>query len=474
MRHALVVLCSVFISAGAFADDAVLIRGTRDAPDVTIRAGRYAATNCDDRVLVTRGSSTLDLVRRALLDFDLGAVPAGRVITSAILTLTVHAAGTAPHRPVAVYELTRAFTARDATWDVASASTTWQTAGGDFGEEYARADALNTPGATVEFDVTALVDRVATQAGASRHTRILVADAGDTADGGAGYRDYYSGESATAAFRPTLRVTYAAAAPAVPRFGRVITIVMENKELGQIIGSRSAPFINRLAAQYGLATNYTGIRHPSLPNYMALTGGATFFTTNCARCKVSARNIADQVFGSGRRWTAYMESMPAACGRTDTRLYRQKHNPFVHYSDIVDNRTRCRNHVVPLTRFASDLRAGRLSQYVWVTPNMCSDMHDCRIATGDAWLSRFVPQILRSSAFSNGVLFLLWDEGRTNIGGGGRIPAVIVSRWTPAGFRSASPANHYSVLRTIEDAWRMGHLGRAAQARALSEFFRGR
>jgi acid phosphatase len=169
-----------------------------------------------------------------------------------------------------------------------------------------------------------------------------------------------------------------------------------------------------------------------------------------------------------------MESMPAACGTTDTSLYVQKHNPFVHYDDIVKDRTRCANHVVPFTQFDTDLRAGTLPSYVWISPNMCNDMHNCSVATGDTWLSRVVPKIINSPVFAHSVIFILWDEGTTTIGGGGRIPALVISPWTPAGFRWAGAADHYDLLRTIEDAWGLPPLGQTASATAMKEFFPGR
>src|SRR5439155_27175541 len=147
----------------------------------------------------------------------------------------------------------------------------------------------------------------------------------------------------------------------MPSFDHVIVIVMENQEYESIIGSADAPYINGLAQQYGLATNYFAVTHPSLPNYMALTSGDTFFTTDCVGCQTTAANLADRIEASGRSWTAYMEDMPAACSATDSGLYAAKHNPFVHYTDIVSNAGRCASHVVPFSNFSSDLANGRLS-----------------------------------------------------------------------------------------------------------------
>src|SRR5919204_1963856 len=257
----------------------------------------------------------------------------------------------------------------------------------------------------------------------------------------------------------------------VPDFSHVFIIVMENQEYQNVIGNSAAPYINGLARQYGLATNYFAPTHPSLPNYMAMTAGETFFTTDCIGCQTDAVNIADTIEASGRTWMAYMEDMPAACTTTDSGLYAAKHNPFVHYSDIVFNATRCASHVVPFSRFSSDLASGALASYVWITPNVCNDMHDCGVATGDAWLSTVVPQILQSPAFANSVLFLTWDEGTTTAGGGGHITLIVVSGQTPAGLQVITSAGHYSLLRTIEDAWKLAALGQSAGATALSRFF---
>lgn len=258
---------------------------------------------------------------------------------------------------------------------------------------------------------------------------------------------------------------------ALPAFSHVYVIVMENHEYSQIVGNAQAPYVNFLIRQYGLATAYTGVTHPSLPNYMALTGGATAFSNDCETCVVDAPNIADAVEASGRSWRAYEEDMPAACWTADANLYTTHHDPFVHYQDIVSNQTRCTGGVVPMSQFGVDLDEGTLPQFVWITPNLCSDMHDCSIATGDAWLQRTVPAILRAPDFATSVLFIVWDEGTTSVGGGGQVPLVMVSPLVAPGVQDATPTNHYSLLRTIEDAWALTRLGASAGAVPLTAAF---
>src|SRR5436305_1667680 len=188
--------------------------------------------------------------------------------------------------------------------------------------------------------------------------------------------------------------TAASARAQVPNFNDVFVIVMENQEYPSVIDNAAAPYINSLARQYGLATNDYAETHPSLPNYMALTEGDKFFTTDCIGSQTAATNLPDEIEASGRTWTAYMEDMPAACATTDSGLYVARHNPFVHYTNIVANSTRCASHVVPFSQFGSDLAAAKLPNYVWITPNVCHDMHDCGVSTGDAWLSSVVQQLL--------------------------------------------------------------------------------
>ena len=230
----------------------------------------------------------------------------------------------------------------------------------------------------------------------------------------------------------------------LPTFSHVFIIVMENREFDEIIGSSAAPHVNGLAQRYGLATNFTAETHPSLPNYIALTGGELAFADNCGRCTVQAASVVDEVEGSGRSWRAYLEDMPAACAST----------------------------VVTLTQFDQDLNGGSLPNYVWVSPNNCHNMHDCGVATGDIWLSQFLPRVIGSSAFADSVVFLTWDEGSSNVNGGGRIATLIISPLVIPGVRSATQQNHYGLLRTVEDAWRVSALGNARSASVMSEYWR--
>jgi phosphatidylinositol-3-phosphatase len=272
-----------------------------------------------------------------------------------------------------------------------------------------------------------------------------------------------------------------AAGGGMPAFSHIFVIILENHEYGDVIGNDDLPYLNDLAQHYGLATASYGVRHPSLPNYLALTGGDTFgVTSDCTDCFVDAPNLVDQIEGAGKSWKAYMEGMPSPCFLGNHGRYAQKHNPFVYYDDVRTDPARCAR-VVPLTDFPQDLAAGTVPDFVWITPDQCNDMHSCPAKQGDAWLREWVGKIVASPAWQEGgVLFVTFDEGTTDDGccgdpGGGHIATLAVSPRVAAGTRSATPVDHYALLRTIEDAWGLPHLGHAGDAgtASLADLFAG-
>jgi hypothetical protein len=255
-----------------------------------------------------------------------------------------------------------------------------------------------------------------------------------------------------------------------PTSSHVVVIVMENKEFGDVIGSHDAPYINRVAKRYGLATASYGVRHPSLPDYLALTSGSTHgIESDCTSCHVAARNIVDQLAAARLSWKAYMEDLPSPCFRgAGSGGYAKKHDPFMYYDDVAQNPSRCRR-VVPLTRLGRDLRGGRLPTYSFISPNLCNDTHDCSVATGDRFLGHLMPTLLRAVGHE-GYVVLTWDEGTSDRGccggsAGGRIATIVAGHLVRRGARMRAPVDHYGVLRTIEDTLGLRRLGAARQRR---------
>jgi phospholipase C len=255
----------------------------------------------------------------------------------------------------------------------------------------------------------------------------------------------------------------ASAAPSSARAGRaplahIVVIVDENKPAQAVIGSIAAPYLTGLAHSYAQATHYSAVTHPSLPNYLALTSGTTAgITSDCnppgGRCLDTGSNLAEELDAAGLSWKMYAESMPAPCTRANAALYAVKHNPFLYFPGVTRSAAYCRAHDVPYARFAADLaKPGTLPAFSFISPNLCDDMHSCSVAAGDRWLGANVPRILASPAFTRqrSLLVITFDEGDAadNV-----VPCVFAGPAARRGVAVATPFTHYSLLRTVEEAW---------------------
>jgi acid phosphatase len=268
-----------------------------------------------------------------------------------------------------------------------------------------------------------------------------------------------------------------------------VIIVMENHNLCQILTScgGSASYMTSLANAFGLAreSHYCRV-NPSLPNYLCLTGATDFGCAGydgnpnsnvCTSQAWTATNIVDRLENSTLTWKAYMEDMPSACFATDSSngQYVVRHNPFVYYSSIATNATRCAR-VVPSgvtgQALLDDLASATTApNFLWFTPNLCNDMHSCPIATGDTYLAGLVPKILNSQVFrtQRAALFVTFDEGY-----GQPIYSVWAGPVAKAAYTSAITYDHFSLLATIEANWHLAPLTTMDRnAAIMAEFFTG-
>jgi acid phosphatase len=248
---------------------------------------------------------------------------------------------------------------------------------------------------------------------------------------------------------------------------------MENKNYGEIVGNADAPYINSLIAKYGLATNYKAVAHPSEPNYVALFSGSTQGVTDDGLYNLDGQNLADQLEAHGKTWQIFAQNVPLDCftgatasdGEDGIGTYARKHEPAISFTDISTSPARC-SHITNFAHFDP-----AVADFIFIAPNLCNDMHDCSTATGDAFLRNFVPTILNSSAWQqNGVLFIVWDEGEGSFSSN-QVAALVIASEVRPGYRSAVAHDHYSLLRTIEDAWELGCLNQTCDANNLDEFF---
>jgi acid phosphatase len=248
----------------------------------------------------------------------------------------------------------------------------------------------------------------------------------------------------------------------VPEPTHTVVVVMENHSYADIIGNSAAPFINTLASRGALFTRSYAITHPSQPNYLALFSGSTHGVTDdsCPN-RFTAPNLAADLSTAGKSFAGYAEDLPGAgspvCSAGE---YARKHAPWTNFSNVPGSDS------LPFTSFPADF--ARLPTVSFVIPNLCHDMHDCSIGTGDAWLRAHVGGYASWALRHHSLLILTWDEddGSQN----NHIATIFVGQQVRPG-RYAQPVNHYNVLATIEAAYGLPRDGQAATATPITNIW---
>jgi phosphatidylinositol-3-phosphatase len=263
----------------------------------------------------------------------------------------------------------------------------------------------------------------------------------------------------------------ASAAP-LPAFHHVYLIVLENLPADVVFGNDEAPYFNGLVKQGAIATDYHSVARPSQPNYVELIAGQTFGIKDDKVHDLDGTMLADQLDAAGLTWSVSAENLPNACfpgetatgGRDGDGTYARKHEPFISFTSVSGDPSRCGAHLHDLTAFDPNEAAFQL-----IVPNLCHDGHDCPLSTADAWLSEFVPRIAETAAFADGgVLFITADEADRF---GTSVPMLALGVGVQAGTRWAAPRNHASWLRTVEDSWGLTCLADSCKAQNLSGLF---
>ncbi len=247
---------------------------------------------------------------------------------------------------------------------------------------------------------------------------------------------------------------------AIPRPDHVVIVILENKNFSSISGNGGAPYWNALAAQGASFSNSFAITHPSQPNYVALFSGGQHGITDdsCPHAIHGAPNLASQLVDGGFTFAGYSEAMPSD-GYTgcSTGRYARKHNPWVNF-DTVPASSNLR-----YDRFPSDY--AHLPTLSFVIPDMCNDMHDCSVATGDTWMRTHLDGYAHWAKAHNSLLIVTFDEDDfTSVN---RIATVFVGQSVRQGVYPER-ITHYNVLRTLEDAYGLAPLGNAAAAAPIT------
>ena len=277
--------------------------------------------------------------------------------------------------------------------------------------------------------------------------------------------------AAPAASSPTTASATGSASP--PSISKVLTIVEENHSLQQV--QAGMPFLSQLAQTFGYATNYRGVSHPSLPNYLAMAGGSTFGISDDASPSthpLQGPSVFGEAIHAGRTARLYAESMPQPCATTPSGPYAVKHAPWAYF---VDERALCQHGMIPagtpqsgaLTR---DIAAGRLPVLGMLIPNLDHDAHDGTLGAADAWLRQWMPSLLHGPDFTAGHLAIVVTADEDDSSSGNSVLTVVIA----PGVRHrvvTTPLTHYSLARMYAEVTGTKPLREAASAPSLASAF---
>lgn len=241
---------------------------------------------------------------------------------------------------------------------------------------------------------------------------------------------------ATAAPNASTPCGVVATAPA--KYDHIIWIVFENKAQTAVIGNSAAPYLTGLAHKCGNAKGMVAETHPSLPNYLWMTAGSSLGVTDDG--PPSSHHLTGRsIFTIVTDWRALEESMPSNCYKSNSGGYAVRHNPAAYFTDLGS----CATRDVPLTS-TPDLRA----RFTMIEPNLCHSMHDCSVATGDAWAAGFIPKLLNSAQYAAGrtAIFVTFDEDDRTAGN--HIPTIVISPSVKPGVVVTTTYNHCNMQHT--------------------------
>jgi hypothetical protein len=254
----------------------------------------------------------------------------------------------------------------------------------------------------------------------------------------------------------------------------VVLVVEENHGYSSVIGNSGMPYLNSLAAQNSLATQYYANTHPSIGNYFMMTAGQIVTNDDSFNGPVNVDNLVRHLLQAGKTWKAYAESLPATgyIGG-DSGAYLHRHNPLSYFTDVAGSSNQ-RQNLVPFSQFAPDLNNRQLPDFSFVTPNMFDDAHNGSLQQADQWLQANIAPLLSSPQFKNGgLLLIVFDEAEDADAtlGGGHVSLIVVGPGVKHGFHSSNQYQHQNLLKMITTYLGIdGNLGSAANASSMGDF----
>ncbi|CAO3647672.1 unnamed protein product [Cunninghamella echinulata] len=252
-------------------------------------------------------------------------------------------------------------------------------------------------------------------------------------------------------------------------FDRVVIFIFENQDYDDV---HADPYFGSLATKHNGVelTNFFAITHPSQANYISLISGSTSGTFLDFESNIDRKSIVDLLEAKGISWKSYQQGYTGNCDLSmKIGKYVRKHNPFISFTNVQDNPERCAK-IVNSDQLDIDISKDEVPQFVFFTPDLDNDAHDTNLAFASNWFQGYLePRITKSSLNKNTMFVSTWDEARNYF-----IPNQVQTVLFGPDFKRSSNSssddtkyNLYSLLRTIEDNWDLGNLGRHDKDAAL-------
>ncbi len=250
---------------------------------------------------------------------------------------------------------------------------------------------------------------------------------------------------------------------------KVLVFVAENHSVSEM--KSEMPYTFGLARRFGYATHYTAVRHPSLPNYIAIAGGQTYAITNDdapSANPVAGTSVFGQAVASGKTAAVYADGMPQNCATSDGGTdYAVKHNPWAYF---INERGACGKYDVPVEQLGAAITAGRLPNVGMVIPNLCNDAHDCSLDSADTWFKAWMSRIFQGPDWKSGHLAVVLTADEDDKSEGNTVLTVVIHP-SQREHVVTTALTHYSLTRLYEEVAGTAYLYGAASAPSMTTAF---
>ncbi|PWU21114.1 MAG: hypothetical protein C5B49_03105 [Bdellovibrio sp.] len=241
-----------------------------------------------------------------------------------------------------------------------------------------------------------------------------------------------------------------------PHVDHFFLVVMENEDPSMVMRSS---FFRELKSQSVYFEQMTGETHPSQPNYIAMVAGDTHGVDNDKNVDLNVEHLGDLLERKGLDWRSYAEDLPGSCFLgAKNGVYARRHVPFLSFTNVTGNPARCAAKIRDFNDLERDLAAGQVPEFSFITPNNIHNGHDSSVQTTASWLADYLLPRLKSAPLQRTIVIITYDEGWRL--GDNRIATFLVGEPLRPGLSIHKPANHYTLLRMIEDEFALGNLGR--------------